>query len=103
MSESGYIYVLYNEVFAYYGENVYKIGKAREPESRLRSYTTAYLHPSRFLYVSKKFNNCDTAESIIFDELKLFRIEKNREFFGCDLKTIKNTIKHVHLTERFLE
>ena len=36
--KSGYIYILYNEVYTYYGENVFKIGKSRVPNGYLICY-----------------------------------------------------------------
>ena len=37
--------VICNEVFSYYGENVFKIGKTRDIAQRVSGYVTSYLKP----------------------------------------------------------
>ncbi len=80
----GFIYCLHNPAFTVaYGYNVYKFGLAQDPASRLGGYTTPYVEPSRFVYVSKCVYDCVKAESLLFQRLKYSRLKYNREFFWC--------------------
>jgi len=93
--DKGYIYVLWNEVYQYYGDNVYKIGRSNNIEHRLRSYTTSYVDSSIIKYSSVQINNHPIIEKIIHNELDMYRIKQNREFFKVELSTIINTIINV--------
>ncbi len=88
-TKEGYIYCLYNEVYNYYGDNVYKIGETNNIEKRMRSYTTSYIYPSEFKIQSEKICDSMLAEKLVFYYLKDYRIESNREFFQCELSIIK--------------
>ena len=39
----GFIYCYSNEMFKYYGNDVYKIGKAKDIKIRMSSYVTSYI------------------------------------------------------------
>lgn len=91
----GKLYVMYNPLFEFYGENVYKIGKSKNIEKRLMTYCTSYIDPPEFKYVSELVSDCGIAERLVFSELDQFRIRKNREFFKCDLGVIISSIKGV--------
>lgn len=96
---SGYLYILYNKVFntyatEYKGE-VYKLGRTNNCDTRLKHYTTSYIESSQFLYTSTKFDNCIQAERILFYLLRYYRIRDKREFFTCDLDTVKQTIQSI--------
>jgi hypothetical protein len=92
----GYIYVLYNDMFRHYGENVYKIGCSKQPTVRLLDYTTSYKDPSVIKYTSSKFNNKLKAEKYLFKLIDEYRMESNREFFELSLNEI---IENIQLTE----
>lgn len=96
---SGYLYVLYNEVFekyaTEYSSEVYKLGRTNNCETRIKHYTTSYVKASSFLYTSKKFDNCIQAERILFYLLRYYRIRDKREFFTIDLDTATRTIKQI--------
>ena len=70
----GYIYILYNDVYKFYGDNVYKLGKTSNIKTRLSGYTTSYLKPSKFIFISNICNNYSLAEHIIFRILSNKRI-----------------------------
>jgi hypothetical protein len=53
----GYIYVMQNEMFNFYGSDVYKIGKAKDIEQRMIGYTTSYIEPVEIKFSSKKCKN----------------------------------------------
>ena len=93
--KSGYIYILYNEVYTYYGENVFKIGKSNNIEQRLTGYTTSYIKPCEIKYLSTKCINYSLAESFIFELLNKYRIVHNREFFKVDKTEAVNIIEEV--------
>ena len=46
---SGYLYCVHNEMYKYYGDNVYKCRNSIEPVSRMKNFTTSYIKP-----ISKK-------------------------------------------------
>ena len=85
---AGYIYCLYNEMFNYYGENVYKLGKTIDINNRMCGYTTTYIKPCEIKYISKILRNSDLGENLLFIFLKTYRITENREFFICELNKI---------------
>ena len=43
-NNEGYIYCIYNEIYQYCGENVYKFGMSKDVKQRLCGYTTPYIH-----------------------------------------------------------
>lgn len=47
----GYLYCMFNEVFKYYGDDVYKFVNSAEPDKRLNGYTTSYINPY-FSYIN---------------------------------------------------
>jgi hypothetical protein len=82
---SGYIYILFNEVFKYYySENVFKLGKTNDITHRITGYTTSYIEPVEIKYLSTNVKNYTLAEQKIFKLLKENRIKNNREFFKLD-------------------
>ena len=92
---SGYLYILYNSVFKEYGDNIYKLGRTNNLDNRMKSYTTSYIEPSKFLYTTKEFNDCIQAERILFFLLRQHRIREKREFFKCKLEDIIEVIKKI--------
>jgi len=92
---AGKLYCLYNEMYQFYGDNVYKLGNSKDIESRLNGYTTSYIKPCELKLESVIFRNKDLAETLLFDMLKDHRISNSREFFKCDLSLIKEKMKEV--------
>ena len=88
----GFIYCYSNEMFKYYGNDVYKIGKATNIKIRMSSYVTSYIKPCILNIASEECNYNNLAEIIIFHDLRNKRITDNREFFNCDIKIIKTSI-----------
>ena len=87
---NGYIYILWNDMYKFYGDNVFKIGRTTDIQKRINCYTTVYIKPSEIKYISIKCDNYVIAEMLIFDLLKNNRIVNNREFFKINLnETIK--------------
>ena len=87
---NGYIYILWNDMYKLYGDNVFKIGRTTDIQKRINCYTTVYIKPSEIKYISIKCDNYVLAEMLIFDFLKNNRIVNNREFFKINLnETIK--------------
>jgi hypothetical protein len=41
--KTGQIYILHNEMYNYYGENIYKIGTTKNIKTRTNSYETYYI------------------------------------------------------------
>ena len=93
--KKGYIYCLYNEMFNFYGKNVYKLGETNNIKKRLNSYTTNYIKKSEIILLSKELPNKKLAEKILFSLLNNHRICKKREFFDCELEKIKEAINKV--------
>ena len=88
--QQGNLYILWNPMF---DEDVYKLGCSKNPDQRLKGYSTSYQKPSEFKYVSKLFPNKLEVEKILFKLLKNYRMEKNREFFKINIDNAINTIK----------
>ena len=83
-SIDGYIYIVYNEVYQHYGDNVFKLGKSKDVIARLKGYITSYVKPVELKFVSKLCKDCARAEKTIFTRLDNYRIVNNREFFKID-------------------
>lgn len=79
--KTGYIYILFNEMYKFYGDDVYKLGKTNNIAKRLHGYVPSYIKHPEVKYLSKKVINYSLAEKMVFEKLKAFRIAKNREFF----------------------
>ena len=94
---AGFIYCLYNPFFKSYGENVYKLGRTNNLNTRLGGYTTGYIDKSEYILTSAKLSDKNLAEKLLFSELEKYRIKDNREFFKCDIKIIKKTFDKVEL------
>lgn len=95
--QDGYIYCIHNDMYKYYGENVYKLGKTENMQNRLNGYKTAYISQIDVVYLSDRIDNYNVAERLLFCYLENSRMTDNREFFNCDKDTIKNIIdKIVH-------
>jgi len=92
---NGYIYIMFNEIFKFYGENVKKIGKSSNVQNRMLGYTTSYIKPVELLFQSDICKNCNLAEREVFKKLDKYRVTYNREFFNVELNEATNVIKHV--------
>jgi hypothetical protein len=95
---TGYIYILHNDMFQHYGSNVYKIGCSNYPHKRLLDFTTSYPLPSKIIYISTQFEDKLKAEKTLFKLIKPYRMEKNREFFQLELEEIIENINKVENT-----
>lgn len=83
---------MYNEMFKFYGKDVYKIGVTKNIKQRGTSFSTSYIEPVEFVFISKIFNNKYDIENKVHKILGGYRINKNREFFQVPLDIIKTTI-----------
>jgi hypothetical protein len=102
VSQTGYIYILYNEVFTHYKTTVdepntitVKIGKTNDIQKRLNGYTTAYLKPSEIKHLSQQVKQYTLAEKMIHNRLVQYRMKRNREFFQMSLDIAISTIDEV--------
>jgi hypothetical protein len=91
----GYIYIFTNDMFQWYGENVYKIGKAGHIEHRLKSYTTGYIDPLTLMFSSIECKNYSVCEREIHNRLNKYRMRTNREFFQVPIQTAIDIIEKV--------
>jgi len=94
-NQEGYIYIIFNEMYNYYGENIYKIGKASNIDTRVSNYTTSYIEPVEIKFTSNKVKNYTLAEQEVFILLKEQRIKQRREFFKIVLSEAIETINIV--------
>lgn len=80
------VYVLSNPSYP----NIYKIGKTtRSVEERMNELNnTSVLTPFK-LEIEFKTDNCHDLEKYLHKKLDRYRVNKKREFFKCDLDTIK--------------
>lgn len=88
-NEKGYLYCLYDEVFQHYGENVYKLGCAKNLLQRMSGYSTTYIVKSEFMLQTDQLINYEEAEKILFILMNKYRIKKSREFFNCKISKIQ--------------
>ncbi len=93
--KEGYIYVLFNEMYKYYGPNIYKIGESNNCQKRLKGYVTGYIDNPIIVYQSPFLPDSELAESLIFRKLSDYRVRTNREFFRCEIDLIRKTIDEV--------
>ena len=59
-SQIGHVYIIYNDMYVtvrykQYGDDVYKIGKAKDITKRLNAYTTSYITPVELLFLWCQF------------------------------------------------
>ena len=97
---SGYIYCISNEIYNFYGSNVYKFGNSSEPDKRLLQYTTSYVKPCTIVKLSNIFFDKNLAETLLFYYLKDYRLVDNREFFKCEKEIYEQAFLDV---EKFFE
>ncbi len=62
----GFLYCLHNEIFKFYGNNLYKCGNSVDADKRLNQYTTSYPLPSIILLTSDSFFDKSFAETLLF-------------------------------------
>ena len=67
---NGYIYILWNDMYKLYGDNVFKLGRTTDIQKRINCYTTVYIRPSEIKYISIKCDNYVIADMLIFDLLR---------------------------------
>lgn len=91
----GFLYCLHNEIFKFYGEDLYKCGNSVDTDKRLCQYTTSYPMPSEILLTSDSFFDKSFAETLLFFYLKDFKFKPNREFIKCDFKIIQDAFHKV--------
>jgi hypothetical protein len=63
---TGFLYCLHNEIFKFYGDNLYKCGNSIDADKRLNQYTTSYPMPSTILLTSDSFFDKSFAETLLF-------------------------------------
>lgn len=94
MTSNGHIYCIYNKCYKYYGDNVYKLGFAKDLKKRMHGYTTSYIDPVEIIYSIAVIKHVE-AEKLLFNRLQKYRIDTNREFFKCEKKVIIATMNKV--------
>ena len=98
--KEGYLYCMFNEIFKFYGDDVYKLGNTMDVKKRLLNYVTSYLNPSKIIILSKKLADKYLGEQMLFDFLKEYRIKENKEFFKCKIEKIREMI---HKVEKIMD
>lgn len=98
--KEGYVYCMCNEIFKFYGDDVYKLGNTINIKKRLSNYVTSYLNPSKIIILSKKLADKYLGEQMLFDFLKEYRIKENKEFFKCKIEKIREMI---HKVEKIMD
>ena len=94
-SDEGYIYILSNEMYGFYGEDVYKIGKTNDIAKRLNAFTTCCVKSVDLKFLSERCVNYHIAERLIFMALRDYGVVENREFFKHNLLGIINIIEEI--------
>ena len=83
-SDEGYIYILSNEMYGFYGDDVYKIGKTNDIAKRLNAFTTCYVKSVDLKFLSERCVNYHIAEKLICIALPDYRVVET----GSSLNTI---------------
>jgi hypothetical protein len=100
ISTIGYVYVIFNEMYKFYGDDVYKIGKSSNVKNRLDSYNTGYVNPVELIFESIECKNYSVCEKEVHIRLQKYRMKPNREFFQVPLQiaieTINQTINELN-------
>ena len=91
----GYIYIIFNNSYLHYGNNIFKIGKSICVKNRINNYTTCYVDPVEIKYTSEICIDYSLAEKNIFIKLQQYRVINNREFFNIDLHIAIETINKI--------
>jgi hypothetical protein len=86
-NDTGFIYIIYNEMFKFYGANVFKIGKTKDIAS--------YVKPVQVKFLSTLCTNCHLAEKLVSMKLNEHRMAHNREFFDVELDSAIACIEDV--------
>ena len=94
-AKTGYIYVLYNEMFDFYGSGVFEAGKTKDIAQRVSAYTTSYIKPVEIKFLSAMCIDHHLCEKVIFDRLCRQRISSTREFFKLNIDQLIKQIEEV--------
>ena len=86
----GFVYILHNPMFQYYGPNIYKVGYSCDTMRRKTDDSTMLLEDSVILYQREVPSM--RYERIAHNKLAPYRMNKTRELFNCPLDTIKKMI-----------
>jgi hypothetical protein len=92
----GYIYVLSNPMYAYYGSYTYKIGRCKDLGKRLKAYVTPYPQPVVVVHYVQ-VQDSRVAEKLCFKHLAKYRLYPNREFFQCRVALVRKVLDKVAL------
>ena len=92
-NNQGFIYIIYNDVFNFYGDTVFKIGKTIDIGKTINSCKDTYLNHTEIKFISELCSDYTLAENMIFDTLKTNRVHNKREFFRGDLNEIIEVIE----------
>jgi hypothetical protein len=94
---TGSIYCFKNEIFNYYGKDLYKCGTAKNPDIRMKQFITSFPSKSEIKLKSPVFFDKFFAETLLFYLLNNYRFKSDREFINCDLNIITETFDNIDL------
>ena len=92
MTEEGKVYVIFNEMYGFYGPDVYKIGRTRDMDGRISGYCTPYIEPSEIMHLTDLVDDAPLLETVVFQKLNYCRMKDDREFFCEKIDVIKKII-----------
>jgi hypothetical protein len=84
---------IFNEMYKFYGDDVFNIGKAGNIGKRLKGYVAGYIAPVELIYSSILCKNYSVCEKEIHNRLNIFRVKTNREFFKAKIEIIIDVIE----------
>ena len=99
---NGFIYVLYNEVYDVYGNNVFKIGCSNQPGTQIRDFDSAYIESSNTVY-TYEHKNAEMIVQRVVDYLGAYQLCKTRKFFKCQLPIITDVIEQYGKFYEFID
>lgn len=88
--KSGYVYILSNKCF-----NYLKIGKSKHPDKRCIELSNTSIPFPFIIEITKRFDDCYKAESLLHKIFSKKRINPKREFFDITLKEIEIILSEI--------
>lgn len=99
-NKEGYYYIIYNNIFQHYDNNVYIINTTNNIYNDINIYKKAYISPCDIKYISDKCINIQLAKKIIDNKLLLFKYKNSSFFYKNELNNlitiIQDTIDNIN-------
>lgn len=90
---AGYLYIMRQPV---HDEDIFKVGRTKKSVEERKKGLSNTSSPDKFFIIHKyPTKDCVSAEKLVHERLKAYRLSSRREFFRCDLKIIMETCSEI--------